>query len=117
MNFVSFTFADEHELDRVIDQELGYFLPMEQPFRSKVYEHDLLPSLKDKLLSRNFVEDDFGDVMALDVNNAPPHLLEPVAADIRRVTSVEGLKDIIFVLNRVYGNDNTWVNNRLGIDR
>ena len=115
MNFVSFTFADEHELDRVIDQELDYFLPMEQPFTWKVYEHDLLPSLKDKLLSRNFVEDDYGDVMALDVNNAPPYLFEPVAADIRRITSIEGLKDIIFVLNKVYGNDNSWVNHRLGM--
>ena len=44
----------------------------------KVYEHDLLPSLKGKLLSRNFVEDEYGDVMALDVNNAPPHLFQPV---------------------------------------
>jgi len=115
MNFVSFTFADEHDLDRVIDQELGYFLPMEQPFTWKVYDHDLLPSLKDKLVSRNFVEDDYGDVMALDVNNAPPHLFQPVTADIRRVTSLEGLKEIIFVLNKVYGNDNSWVNNRLGM--
>src|SRR4026208_1089172 len=65
MNFVSFTFADEHELERVIDQELSYVRPMGQPFTWKVYDHDLLPSLKDKLLSRNFVEDDYGDVMAL----------------------------------------------------
>ena len=53
--------------------------------------------------------------MALDVNNAPPYLFESVTADIRRITSVEGLKDIIFVLNKVYGNDNSWVNNRLGM--
>lgn len=115
MNFVSFTFADEHDLDRVIDQELGYFRPMQQPFTWKVYDHDLLPSLKDKLRSHNFVEDDYGDVMALDVNNAAPHLFQPVAADIRRVTSVEGLQDIIFVLDKVYGNENSWVNHRLGM--
>jgi len=115
MNFVSFTFADEHELDRVIDQELDYFLPMGQPFTWKVYDHDLLPSLKEKLVSRSFVEDDYGDVMALDVNDAPPHLFQDVTADIRRVTTLEGLKDIIFVLNKVYGNDNSWVNNRLGM--
>ena len=116
MNFVSFTFADEQDLDRVIDQELDYFLPMGQPFTWKVYDHDLLPSLKDKLVSRSFVEDDYGDVMVLDVNDASPRLrvFQPVTADIRRVTDLDGLKDIIFVLNKVYGNDNSWVNNRLG---
>lgn len=32
MNFVSFTFANEPDLDRVIDKELEYFVPMNQPF-------------------------------------------------------------------------------------
>ena len=31
MNFVSFTFANEENLERVIDQELEYFAPMAQP--------------------------------------------------------------------------------------
>src|SRR3990170_2435364 len=79
MNFVSFTFADEPDLERVIDQQLDYFLPMEQPFTWKVYDHDLLPSLKDKLVSRNFVgDDDPAAVMVLKVKHAPNSLLEPV---------------------------------------
>ena len=115
MNFVSFTFANESDLDRVIDQQLDYFLPMEQPFTWKVYDHDLLPSLKDKLASRSFVGDnDPADVMVLDVNKASAHLLEPVSPDIRRITDLEGLKDIIHVLDNVYGGHNTWVNDRLG---
>ena len=115
MNFVSFTFANEPDLDRVIDQQLDYFLPMEQPFTWKVYDHDLLPSLKDKLASRSFVgDDDPADVMVLDVNKASAHLLEPVSADIRRISDPEGLKDIISVLDNVYGGHNTWVNDRLG---
>ena len=115
MNFVAFTFANERNLDHVIDRELEYFAPMEQPFTWKVYDHDLLPSLKEKLTSRNFVEDDYGDVMVLDVNNTPAHLLQPVKADIRRVTDLEGLKDIIHVLDTVWGGHNTWVNDRLGM--
>jgi len=116
MNFVSFTFANERGLDQVIDNELEYFAPMAQPFTWKVYDHDHLPSLKDKLASRSFVEDDEpADVMVLDIHSAPADLFQPVKADIRRITQREGLKDVVHVLDTVYGGSNTWVYDRLGL--
>ena len=116
MNFVSFTFANEPALERVIDRELEYFVPMKQPFTWKVYDHDFLPSLKDKLESRSFIsDDDPADVMVLDLNDAPADLFQPVQADIRRITDLDGLKDVITVLDKVYGGHNTWVNDRLGM--
>jgi hypothetical protein len=116
MNFVSFTFAGEGDLERVIDEQLEYFIPMEQPFTWKVYEHDQRPELEEKLVSRGFVadDDDPGEIMILDVIKAPPALLQLVTADIRRIHNRDGLKDVIHVLDRVYGNDNAWVNDRLG---
>jgi GNAT superfamily N-acetyltransferase len=116
MNFVSFTFANETNLNRVIDHELEYFAPMAQPFTWKVYDHDRLPSLKDKLSARNFAgDDDSADVMVLDIHSAPADLFQPVKADIRRITDLDGLKDVIHVLDKVYGSHNTWVNDRLGM--
>ena len=115
MNFVSFTFANEGQLHQVIHQEMDYFIPFNQPFTWKVYDHDLLPSLKDRLLDHSFVEEEPADVMVLDLEQAPAHLWQPVKADIRRITAPEGLKDVIYVLNTVYGNDNSWVNKRLGM--
>jgi len=116
MNFVSFTFATEPDLERVIDNEVEYFVPMEQPFTWKVYDHDRLPSLESKLVARQFVGDeDPADVMVLDLNDAPAHLFQPVQADIRRVTDLDGLKDVITVLDKVWGGHNTWVNDRLGM--
>src|SRR5215216_30509 len=116
MNFVSFTFANEPDLDRVIDQQLDYFLPMEQPFTWKVYDHDLLPSLKDKLASRSFVADGGDAVMVFDVKHAPAsaQIFSPVTADVRRVHDFDGLQHVIHVLDTVYGGHNTWVNDRLG---
>ena len=116
MNFVSFTFANEPDLERVIDQQVDYFAPMEQPFTWKVYDHDLLPSLTDKLASRSFISDGGDSVMVFDVKHAPARaqIFQPVTADIRRVNDLEGLKDIIHVLDSVYGGHNTWVNDRLG---
>ena len=116
MNFVSFTFAGELDFDRAINEQLEYFIPMGQPFTWKIYEHDRLPGLKEKLIARGFVydDDDPGDMMILDVNQASPHLLGPVTADIRRINDLERLQDVICVLDKVYGNDNAWVNDRLG---
>jgi len=115
MNFVSFTFANEHDLDRVIEQQVDYFLPMEQPFTWKVYDHDLLPSLKDKLATRGFAgDDDPAAVMVLRVKKAPAALFQPLQTDVRRITDLEGLQDVIHVLDSVYGGHNTWVNDRLG---
>jgi GNAT superfamily N-acetyltransferase len=115
MNLVSFTFANEHNLHRVIHNEVDYFAPRQQPFTWKVYDHDLLPSLKDELVSHGFaVDEDPADVMVMDVKNAPASLSEPVNVDIRHIDTVEGLQDIIYVLDKVWGGHNTWVNERLG---
>ena len=116
MNFVSFTFAGEPDYARVIDEQLEYFIPMGQPFTWKIYEHDRLPGLKENLIARGFVygDEDPGDMMILDVNQASHHLLGPVTADIRRINDLERLQDVICVLDKVYGNENAWVNGRLG---
>jgi hypothetical protein len=115
MNVVAFTFANEARLESVIAREVDYLQPLNQPFTWKVYDHDLLPSLKSKLSSGGFREDgDPADVMVLDVRKAPAVLLQPVTADIRRITDLDGLKDVIHVLDQVWGGYNTWVNDRLG---
>ena len=115
MNIVAFTFANESQLHDVIHREVEYFTPMNQPFTWKVYDHDLLPNLKDQLASHGFKRDeDPADVMVLDINKAPSELLQPIRADIRRVTDVDGLKDVIYVLDKVWGGHNAWVNERLG---
>ena len=114
MNFVSFTFANESKLHQVIHQELEYFRPLEQPFTWKVYDHDFLPNLKEELVTHGFApDDDPAAVMVLDVRkkSAPT---QSVQADIRRIDTPTGLKDIIYVLDKVWGGHNTWVNNRLG---
>ncbi len=115
MNFVGFTFANESKLHDVIHQELEYFIPLGQPFTWKVYEHDLLPSLKKELIGHGFVEDnDPAAVMVLDVKNTAAAAFQPDAVDVRRIETPEGLQDVIQVLDKVWGGHNTWVNDRLG---
>jgi hypothetical protein len=115
MNVVAFTFANESKLHDVIHREVDYFAPMQQPFTWKVYDHDLLPTLKAELASHGFAEDDDpAAVMVLDVKNVPALLSKPENAEIRRIRTMDGLKDIIYVLDKVWGGHNVWVNDRLG---
>jgi len=116
MNFVSYTFADDRDLDRIIDEQLKFFSPMDQPFTWKVYEHDRRPYLVEKLISRGLVfeDGDPGQVMILDVKKASPPLLQQEKADIRRIREPQGLKDVVLVMDQVYGNTNAWVYDRLG---
>jgi hypothetical protein len=115
MNVVAFTFANEARLHEVIHRELDYFAPMQQPFTWKVYEHDRLPNLRDELLDHGFSPDnDPAAVMVLDLDNKPDLLAHPVQADIRRITTLDGLKDIVYVLDQVWGGHNSWVYERLG---
>src|SRR5690554_4154301 len=99
MNVVAFTFANEARLHEVIHRELDYFAPMQQPFTWKVYEHDRLPNLRDELLDHGFSPDnDPAAVMVLDLDNKPDLLAHPVQADIRRITTLDNLKNIVYVL-------------------
>jgi GNAT superfamily N-acetyltransferase len=115
MNFVSFTFADEARLERVIGREVEYLAPMDQPFTWKVYDHDSLPHLGRALSSNGFVGDEEpAAVMVFDLNQAPASSFEAGTADIRRIADREGLKDIVHVLDGVYGGHNNWVYERMG---
>lgn len=116
MNFVSFTFADEAKLDRVIDREVNYLAPMHQPFTWKVYDHDHLPNIGDALLANGFAGDEEpAAVMVFDVNRAPASRFEASNANIRRITDRDGLRDIVHVLDSVYGGHNDWVYERMGL--
>ncbi len=107
MNFVSMTYAADPDLDRVIGNELAYFAPMDQPFTWKVYSHDLLTTLEERLENHHFVrDDDAGDVMILDLESASSYLFDPINADIRQITNPESLADVVLVLDKVYGNSN-----------
>ena len=54
-------------------------------------------------------------VMVFDVDQAPASSFEAAGADIRRIADKNGLKDIIHVLDGVYGGHNDWVYERMGL--
>ena len=116
MNLVGFTFAHEPELEHVIDQQLEYFVPMQQPFTWRVYDHDYLPSLGEKLIMREFIRDEEPRaVMVLNLKNAPPELFASEEADVRRISTLNDLNEVLHVLDEINGVDNSLLAERLNL--
>ena len=116
MNFVSFTFADGAKLEHAVHHEVEYLVPLKQPFTWKVYDHDFLPNIRQTLLANGFTGDNNpAAVMVLDVNQASASRFEAANADIHRITDRNGLKDVVHVLDGVYGGHNAWVYERMGM--
>lgn len=115
MNFISYSRLDEADLDAVIQEQVAYFAPMDQPFSWHVYDHDSPSSLPRLLLAHGFAPDDDPDaVMVLDVQDTPPVLLAPVAVDVRHITQRDRLDDVVQVEAQVWGGDFGWLKQRLG---
>ena len=115
MNRVAYSRLDLTEIDAAIEQQIATFRPMDQPFEWLVAEHDAPPGLQDRLIAHGFSpDDDPSAVMLLDLRDAPPSLLAPVKADVRRLQQREELGAVIRVLEQAVGGSYGWLPRRLG---
>ena len=114
MNFILYSRLDETNADAVIQEQVAYFSRMDQPFSWKVYDHDTPPDLKDRLAAHGFACDEPSPVLILDVREAPPGLLAPVAADVRPVAHRDQLDAVVAIEEQVWGGSFGWLKQRLG---
>jgi hypothetical protein len=115
MNFVRYSRLDETAIDEQIAEQIAYFRPIGQPFSWTICSHDQPRTLKERLVAHGFQrEGDADAVMVLDLRELPTALNAPVTADIRRISTVDQLGDVIAVLQPVWGGSFTWMPGRLG---
>lgn len=114
MSFILHSRVNESNADAVIQEQIAYFKQRNQPFEWKVYDYDTPPDLKDRLVTHGFEPEDPDAVMVLDVREAPATLLEPLTADVRRITERDHLEDVIQVEEQVWGGNFDWIKTRLG---
>jgi len=115
MNYISYSRLDVAELDSVIQEQIAYFVPMQQPFSWHVYEHDSPPELMEHLLIHGFAPDDDPDaVMVLDTQETSSSPPESSSAEIRPITRRDQLEDVVRVEEGVLGGDFSWLEKRLG---
>lgn len=114
MSFILYSRLDETNADAAIDEQFAYFKQAGLPFEWKVYDHDTPSDLKDRLLNRGLVAEDPDAIMVLDLSEAPPALLEPVKADVRRLMHRDQIEDVIRVEEQIWGEDFSWMRQRIG---
>jgi hypothetical protein len=108
--WVTYSWLNEQNIDRVIEDEIAYFDGLGRDFEWKVYSYDWPPNLKERLAARGFEIEEEEAFCVLDLENAPPDLLLPPRHDVREITTSAGLDDFIIVHEKVWeGEDFSWM--------
>ncbi len=114
MNYIAYSRLTAENADAVIAEQVADLKPLGQRFEWKVFAHDAPSDLVTRLAAHGFEPEDWQPLLVLDLENAPAALLEPVTADVRRLTRPEDLEDIIQVETQVWGGDFGWMRSRMG---
>ncbi len=114
MSIIQYSRLNEKNAAAAIKEQIDYFTRLKQPFEWAAYEHDPPADLKFQLEKHGLVSEEPGAIMALDMQEAPQALLEPVTADVRQLTHRAQLLDVIKVVQGVWGGDFSWISDRLG---
>ncbi len=114
MNYIIYSCLTPENADAVIAEQVHYLRPLGQPFEWKVFEHDQPADLVTRLQAQGFEPEDWHPLLVLDLEKAPPALLEPVSADVRQLTRPEDLEEVIRVEEAVWGGNFGWMRQRMG---
>ena len=113
MSVIQYSHLNEKNADAAIQKQIDYFTRLKQPFEWAAYEHDLPVDLVCRLEKHGLVPEEPGAIMALDLQEAPQALLEPVTADVRQLTYGAQLLDVIRVVQGIWGGNFSWISERL----
>ena len=108
MSYISYSHLNEANTDEVIARQVAYFQELERPFEWTHYSHDQPADLGLRLQAAGLEPDETGSLMALELAEAPPQLLAPITADLRRVTNAAGLETVRALLEAVWDDPFAW---------
>ena len=105
-HFVAYSRLTAVNANDVIQTELDYLQALGGSFEWKVHDHDQPADLRQRLLSKGLEADEPEAIMVLDLEMAPSILLQPVTADIRRITTPSQIDEaVISILKEVWQKD------------
>jgi hypothetical protein len=104
-NFVLYSKLNADNADDVIQEQVNYFRENGRSFEWKLYDHDQPPDLRKRLAAHGFTIGEEEAIMVLDLTEAPLALLEPVTADVRRLTDPAEIAQVVDVEENVWQED------------
>jgi GNAT superfamily N-acetyltransferase len=102
--------------EAAIREEIAYFDHLGHDLEWKVFAHDSPANLKDLLLAHGFEAEEPEALVVLDIEAAPPALLQPLTHHIKRITDPGGLGDVAAVYQKVWSDDFSALAERLARD-
>ncbi|MBE2220617.1 MAG: GNAT family N-acetyltransferase [Anaerolineae bacterium] len=104
-NFVLHSRLTTDNADAVIQTQIDYFRENGRSFEWKLYTHDTPPDLRQRLEAHGFIIGEEEAIMALDLTQTPDVLLQPVTANVRRLTEPAEVADVVEIEEAVWGDD------------
>lgn len=106
-NFVLYSRLTDENAEEVIGEQIAFYGRYGLSFEWKLYDHDTPSDLRARLLMQGFKARERDAIMALDIHAASSILLQPVEADVRRLSDPQQVKDLVALLETVWQTDFT----------
>lgn len=104
---------NESTADAIIEEQITYFNNLKQSFEWKVFDYDQPLDLRERLRSRGFDIEEQEALMIMDLAEGDQLLNILLKPEIRRVTDVQGIWDIIKLEDDVWGVSHQALGERL----
>jgi GNAT superfamily N-acetyltransferase len=115
LSFIIYSDLTETNADQVIRKQIEWYRGEVNGygFEWKTYGHDRPADLAQRLKAHGFEEEEVEGLLVIDLQNCPPVYLEPVTADVRRITDSSRIADVVAVQEAVYGEKYEWLEKQL----
>ncbi len=114
LSFIIYSDLTAVTADQAIQEQIAYFKALGGPgVEWKMYDHDNPPDLKKRLQAHGFQPDEAEALLLMDLAQTPAVFLEPVTADVRRITQPEQVRDVVMIQESVWGGKFDWLEEQL----
>lgn len=105
---------NETNADEIIAEQVAYFEGIGQDFEWKLYDYDRPADLLERLRAFGFIIEEAEAIMALELEDAPPFLWQPVTHTVQRITDKAQLAQVLAIEEQVWDEDFSGLSDYLG---
>jgi hypothetical protein len=105
--YISWSGLTADSADAAIQDQIDYYRELNTDFEWKLYSHDQPADLAQRLLAHGFSADEPEALMVADMNDLPPEYWSMDVSTVQRITTPEGVDEIVRMQSDVWGSEVT----------
>ena len=105
--YISWSGLTADSADAAIQDQIDYYRELNTDFEWKLYSHDQPADLPQRLLAHGFSADEPEALMVADINDLPAEYWTMDVSAVQRITTPEGVDEIVRMQSEVWGSDVT----------